>query len=221
VFSVFRFKTFLQHRELFWVFLIMTVYFIGFNAFFAHAGNYLIYTLGYDEGMAGILQGAGLGIAVLAAIPTIGLINRGKHAQLIAASVACSVAGQLVLAVCGSGVVLLIVGILLVGVGYVLVLQTTTAWAKNLYPEGSRGQFEGVRIIFFVLIPMVLGPSAANLVISNWGIPVVIDGAAGMAPSSALFYLGAAITLLTLVPTRMAALARKHREQSAAKTEKA
>ena len=69
VLSVFRFRTFLQNKELFWVFGIMSVYFIGFNAFFAHAGNYLIYTLGFDEGMAGILQGAGLGLAVLATIP--------------------------------------------------------------------------------------------------------------------------------------------------------
>ena len=216
VLSVFRFRTFLQNRELFWVFGIMSVYFIGFNAFFAHAGNYIIYTLGFDEGMAGILQGAGLGLAVLATIPTIGMINRGCHAGLIAASVAFSAAGLVLLALAGAKIPILLIGILLVGVGYVLVLQTTTAWAKNLYPENSRGQFEGVRIVFFVLIPMVLGPSAANLVISRWGVPVTIDGAAGMAPSTALFWLAAAIILLTLLPTAMAKRAKS--ESGTAKT---
>lgn len=83
-------------------------------------------------------------------------------------------------------------------------MQTTTAWVKNLYPENSRGQFEGVRIVFNVLIPMILGPGMANIVISNWGIPVVIDGSAGMAPSGALFFAAAAVMVLVLLPTYMA-----------------
>ena len=210
-FAVFNFRTLTANKELFWVFLIMTAYFTGFNAFFAHAGNYFIYTLGFDEGMAGILQGAGLGAAVLATIPTIGLINRGRHALLIAVSMAASVAGLLVLAVCGDAIVFLLAGILLVGIGYVLVMQTTTAWVKNLYPENSRGQFEGVRIVFNVLIPMVLGPGMANIVISGWGIPVVIDGASGMAPSGALFFAAAAVMILVLLPTYMAVKAKKQR----------
>ena len=209
-FAVFNFRTLKENKELFWVFLIMTAYFTGFNAFFAHAGNYFIYTLGFDEGMAGILQGAGLGVAVLATVPTIGLINRGRHALLIAVSMAASVAGLAVLAVCGNAIVPLLAGILLVGVGYVLVMQTTTAWVKNLYPEQSRGQFEGVRIVFNVLIPMVLGPGMANIVISNWGIPVVIDGVSGMAPSGALFYAAAAVMVLVLAPTWMAVKTRKN-----------
>ena len=93
--------------------------------------------------------------------------------------------------------------------GYVLILQTTTAWVKNLYPENSRGQFEGVRIVFNVLIPMVLGPGMANIVISNWGVPVVIAGVSGMAPSGALFYAAAAIMVLVLLPTYMAVKTRK------------
>ena len=203
-FSVFSFKTFTRNRELFWVFLISTVYFTAFNAFFAHAGNYFIYTLGFDEGMAGILQGAGLGVAVLAVIPTIGSINKGRFNLLIGVSTVASVLGLAVLALCGSSVPLLVVGILFVGIGYVLLNQTTTAWAKNLYPEDSRGQFEGVRIVFVVLIPMILGPTAANVAIVNWGIPVTIDGAAGMAPSGALFWLAAVIMALVLMPAAMA-----------------
>jgi len=208
-FSVFNFRTFARNKELLWVFLIMTMYFIGFNAFFAHAGNYIIYALGFDEGMAGILQGGGLGLAVLASIPAIGWINRGKHAALVFGAVASSVVGLVILTFCGSAMVPLILGILLVGVGYVLILQTTTAWAKNLYPEGSRGQYEGVRIVFFVLIPMIIGPSVASMIINRWGIPVVIDGTAGLAPSAALFPAAAVLMLLTAIPTVLAAKQQK------------
>ena len=154
--------------------------------------------------MAGVLQGAGLGVAVLAVIPTIGSINRGRHGQLIGISTAASVIGLTILALCGSSILPLVIGILFMGIGYVLLNQTTTAWAKNLYPEDSRGQFEGVRIVFVVLIPMILGPSAANIAIANWGVPVTIDGAAGLAPSSALFWLAAVIMVLVLVPAALA-----------------
>ena len=207
--SVFNFKTFMAHKELFWVFMIMTVYFICFNFYFAHIGNYFIYTLGYDEGMAGILQGVGLGLAVLSTIPAIKLINAGKHSLAILGGTVSSIIGLLIVAVGGANVVILIPGIILAGMGYVLILQTTTAWAKNLYPEDSRGQFEGVRIVFFVLIPMVVGPSIATAVINRWGIPVTIDGEAGMAPSAILFVLAAVISVLTLIPTVMAEREKK------------
>lgn len=208
-FSVFNFKTFLKNRQLFFVFFIMSVYFICFNFYFVHMGNYFIYTLGYSEGSAGIIQGVGLLLAVLATLPAARLIDRGRHASIIVASVIFTILGLLVLAVCGNTIPLIILGVILAGVGYVLVLQTTTAWAKNLYPESQRGQYEGVRIIFFVLIPMVIGPSVANLIIKRWGAPVVIDGAAGMAPSAALFYWAAALMIFTLVPTWFAAKQKK------------
>ena len=201
----------MENKELFWVFMIMTVYFICFNFYFAHIGNYFIYTLGYDEGMAGILQGVGLGLAVLATIPAIKLINNGKHALTITAGVISSIIGLLIVSVSSTNMILLIPGIILAGIGYVLILQTTTAWAKNLYPENNRGQFEGVRIVFFVLIPMVIGPSVATAVINRFGIPVVIDGEAGMAPSAILFVLAAIMSVLTLVPTWMAVKAKKSR----------
>ena len=106
------------------------------------------------------------------------------------------------------------VGIVLAGIGYVLVLQTTTAWAKNLYPEGQRGQFEGVRILFFVLIPMILGPSCASAVIRHAGVPFTNEfGIAGMAPRANLFLYGAALSLLTLVPLYFAAREQRKNRQ--------
>lgn len=208
-FSVFNFKTFVKNKELTWVFLIMTFYFICFNFYFVHVGNYFIYTLGFNEGTTGIIQGIGLGLAVLATVPAISFINRGKHAAIIAAGVFLTVAGLLVVSFCSAQIVFIGLGLMLVGAGYVLMLQTTTAWAKNLYPEDNRAQYEGVRIVFFVLIPMVVGPAIANLIIQRFGVPVVIDGNAGMAPSSTLFFAASLLTALTLFPTYMAQRCRR------------
>lgn len=217
LFSVFDFKTFRRNKELFCVFFIMSVYFICFNFYFVHIGNYFIYTLGYSEGTSGVIEGVGLLLAVLATIPAVGFINRGRHAAMIGASVAFSIAGLLVLAVSGHNIAVIEIGIVLAGIGYVLVLQTTTAWAKNLYPESSRGQFEGIRILFFVLIPMIVGPAVASVIIKRFGVPVVIDGVSGKAPSAVLFFAAACFMALTLIPTWFAA---REQKRAAAQTQK-
>lgn len=205
VFSVFNFKTVKDNKELFCVLLISSIYFICFNFYYAHIGNYFIHTLGYDEGTSGILQGVGLGLAILATIPAIKAINNGQHVKMIIASVIFSVIGLFVIGIAGRAVVLLIPGIILAGVGYVLIMQTTTAWTKNLYPEGDFGKFEGVRIIFNVMIPMVLGPSSATILIQAYGNPVEINGVPGMAPSALLFFVAGLMSVLTLIPTYFAA----------------
>jgi len=207
--SVFDFKTFVKNRELFFVFFIMSVYFACFNFYFSHVGNYFIYTLGYSEGTAGVIQGVGLLLAVLTAFPAARAIDRGHHGRMILLSVAATAIGLTVLGFAGANLVPILVGIIIAGIGYVLVMQTTTAWTKNLYPEGQRGQFEGVRIVFYVLIPMVLGPSSASVVIEKFGLPVVINGTAGMAPTNVLFFTAAALSLLTLIPLHFAVQEQK------------
>lgn len=204
-FSVFNFKNVREHKELFCVFFISCVYFICFNFYYAHIGNYFIYTLGFDEGMAGIIQGIGLGLAILATIPAIRLINKGMHVKMIGASIGFTVAGLVVVGMAGSQIPVLLVGIILAGIGYVLVVQTTTAWSKNLYPSGNYGQYEGVRIVFNVMIPMVLGPSSANIIIQRFGVLVDINGKVGKSPSDALFFVAAIISVFTLIPMYLAA----------------
>ena len=205
VFSVFNFKTVKANKELFCVFLISCVYFICFNFYYAHIGNYFIYVLGYDERMSGILQGAGLGLAILATIPATKAINNGKHIKMICTSIVLSVIGLFVIGFAGKSIPLLLPGIILAGIGYVLIMQTTTAWIKNLYPEGNFGQFEGVRIIFNVMIPMVLGPSTASIIIKYFGTEIKIGEEVGMAPSAVLFFAAGVMSVLTLIPTYFAA----------------
>jgi MFS family permease len=84
--------------------------------------------------------------------------------------------------------------------GYVLTFQTLIAWIKNLYPEEQRGQFEGIKQMFFVCLPMIIGPSIATVIINKFGVQGVIDGTAGMIPTQSLFIFSAVLTSLTVLP---------------------
>ena len=103
-----------------------------------------------------------------------------------------------------------------------------TVWMKRLYPEEHRGQFEGIRIMFFVFFPMCAGPLLADPICRAFGEKVyqVVDGgnlifvtadraaamgyditkiAEGYLPVNELFLAAAAVTLLSLIPMSIAA----------------
>jgi MFS family permease len=198
-FSVFNFRTVSENKELFWVFVIMMVYFIGFNVYFPYVTIYFVNYLGMDYTLTGMVQGLSLLVAVLLTIPAARFIDRGKNTRVIAAALLVNVIGLVIVSL-SSQLISLAFGMLLTGAGYVIILQTLTAWFKNLYPEEQRGQFEGIKQLFFVCIPMIIGPLISNYIITYYGTPAVVDGKEGMIPNEILFAVSAALTLVTFFP---------------------
>jgi MFS family permease len=198
-FSVFNYRTVRENKELFWVFVIMMVYFIGFNVYFPYITIYFINYLGMDIGLTGIVQGVSLLAAVLFTIPAAKYIDTGKNTFVIRVALIFNIAG-LVTVSFSHVIITLGLGMLLTAIGYVIILQTLTAWFKNLYPVDQRGQFEGIKQLFFVCIPMIIGPTISNIVISNFGVEGVVNGKEGMIPNEVLFAVSAGLTLLTFLP---------------------
>ena len=208
-FSIFKFGDYLKNKELAWVNLTLAVYFIAFNMYFTHIGNYMIYYLGFTADMMGYIEGIALVLAMLVTIPCTKLLNNGKEPQTAAAAIIVNSIGVGIL-----GLFIrpdnintesifnpvLFIGIFLLGTGYVLFLQTVTAWSKPLYPVDARGQFEGIRILFFVLIPMVVAPLIANPIIKRSGEFVNENGLTEYLPTNTLLLTGAVLVLLTFIP---------------------
>ena len=208
-FSIFNFKNYVKNRELAWINLALAVYFIAFNMYFTHIGNYMIYYLGFTADMMGYIEGIALVLAMLFTIPCTKLLNNNKAPQLCVASTLLNSIGVGLLGVfvrpenVNTGSIwnpVLLFGVLLLGMGYVLFLQSVTVWGKQLYPEDARGQFEGIRMLFFVLIPMVVAPLIANPIIKNSGEFVDENGLTAYLPTHTLLLVGAVLVLLTLLP---------------------
>ena len=208
--SVFNFREFFKLKELLFVNLGLAVFFSGFNIFFAYLGNYIIYYLGFTADQMGIIEAVPLVLAMLSAIPISKLINRNKHPYLAMFAVAVSVAGLLILwplkkeSVDPSSLfnLRLWLGVFVVGVGYIAILQTTKVWTKQLYPPDHRGQFEGIWILFFVLIPMVVGSILGGAVIKSSGEQFVntVSGQMEYIPNGTVFLAGAALIALSAIP---------------------
>lgn len=210
--SVFNWKTVQENKELFWVFLVLTVYFSAFNVYFPYITIYFVNYLGYDYGMTGLIQGLGLLAASLLTIPAAILIDKGRMVLVVFGALFCNVLGLAAVSVSQAFPVLLL-GVFGTGIGYILIVQTLTAWMKNLFPEEQRGQFDGIRHILSVCIPMIIGPAIATQIISRLGAEREINGIIGMVPAPNLFLISAGLTCFTLLPLTAAMRLHKKRTQ--------
>ena len=229
--SVFNFKRFFALKELVIVNIAVAIAFIGFNTCFAYIGNYLIYYLGYTADMMGIIEAVPLVTAMLSAIPIGMLINRNKHPYLCIVSVIIDAVGLAMVYPIKPGDVdptkifdlKIWLGIFIVGIGYVGLMQTTKVWAKQLYPKDAKGQFEGIWILFFVLLPMIGGSLIGQAVVQTSGETFIdeVSGQTQYIPNGNVFLVGAIVILLSLIPFIMSIKYHKKRvaEESAQSAE--
>jgi MFS family permease len=134
-----------------------------------------------------------------------------RFIEILFIAVAANALGLLILFIGGlSGVqylplvFIIIVGIFLVGVGYMCLYQCLMVWIKNLYPSNMRSQFEGIRMIFYVCIPMFLGTFVGNIIVTYLGIPITLEyvqgPVSGFAPNHWIFLIAIVLALLTYIP---------------------
>jgi MFS family permease len=210
---VFNFKSFFSQRELVLVCVSTTLFFVAFNVYFVQMGNWMIYYLGFSADTMGLIQGIGLIVAMVLAVPAARFINRNKTPHVAAAAIVINMIGLWALylfvkpGTVDTGSIFspvnlpLFLAIFMAGAGYILIMQSMTMWVKQLYPAESRGQFEGIRVMFFTLIPMIIGTIIGNAVIKNGAGTIVNQyGITENIPTESMYLWAALLVLLAFVP---------------------
>ena len=208
--DIFNFKQFSASRELLLIYIATTIYFAGFDSYFMYLGNYLIHYLEYSANMIGIIEAIPLILSMLIAVPIANLINKKLHFLVTVIAILSAICGMFFMAAIQPDEInpenlidiRVFMGILLLGVGYVVMLQAMKAWTKELYPENSKGQFEGMWIVFFSLFPMLLGSLISQLTIKKIGYVVVkyFFGPTEYIPNENLFIVGVLVSCLSIIP---------------------
>ncbi|MBQ1306984.1 MAG: MFS transporter [Erysipelotrichaceae bacterium] len=220
LFSAFDFNELFKRKQLVWVFITLTVYFVAFNVYYPHVGNYMIYYLGFKADDIGIIQGIALILGMLSVIPASRLLNKNRYVLAASISIILSMIGVGILGIFGKPEFIdpttilnipLLVGLFFFGCGYIMFMQVTSVWMKQLFPEEAKGQFEGFRIVFFVLIPWIVSPFIANPIIKNNGEILDSNGLTAYLPTNVLFLVSTLLILVTFVPLVFAARERKNR----------
>lgn len=195
----FRLDTFRENRTLFILLLNIMITSIGSQVALPYLIIYLENFIGISKTQFGIIGGAVLLGSALFAIPFGILADRWDRRRMIALATVLSSAGAFLLSLVRTIPLLALTGFLWqasgTGVGIAAV-----AWLKDLLPEEKRGKFLGVRMIFWIAIPMLVGPWIGSTLIRTFGIPTTLNGVPGFIPVPIIFQVCAAITLLALIP---------------------
>ena len=87
--------------------------------------------------------------------------------------------------------------------GYMLVTAILSGVIRDHTPAGKAGHFQGIRMIFGVLLPMILGPAIGAAVIRGSDSTYVDLGVVKTVPTPSIF-LAAAVVLLLILPPVLA-----------------
>jgi MFS family permease len=197
--ELFNLDTLRQNRQLFILLLFIMVSSIGMEVSFPYLIVYLNNFVGVTKSEFSIIGGAVMVGSAALAIPFGILADKWNKRNMIAVAIVASSLGGILLSLVRSLPLLALTGLLWQAFS-VAASIASVAWLKDLLPEQSRGKFLGIRMIFWIAIPMVIGPWIGSTLIQNFGIPTTLNGQAGFVPVPIIFQVGSVIALLSLIP---------------------
>ncbi len=106
----------------------------------------------------------------------------------------------------------MIIGVALVLIGYIVIMIQFAATVRDNIPQDKVGLFQGVRMIFLVMIPMIVGPTLGNIATKNSNVTYIENGAEKILPTEAMFLYAAIVAILIFIP--MLAFLKKDKERA-------
>ncbi len=94
----------------------------------------------------------------------------------------------------------IIIGVTPVLIGYVVIMIQFGATVRDNIPQDKVGLFQGIRMIFLVLIPMVVGPTLGNIAAKNSDVTYIDNGIEKILPTEDMFLYAGIVAVLIFVP---------------------
>ena len=126
-------------------------------------------------------------------IDRVGKLNFAVPASLV------MLAGLIGMFFVRSSVAVMVAGTVMVS-GHMMLSSALSANIRDWTPQGKVGHFQGIRMIFAVLLPMVIGPNIGAAVIRGSDSTYVELGQVKSVPTPGIYLAAAVILLLCLVP---------------------
>ena len=197
--ELFDINTLKENRELFIILIFIMLSSIGMQVSLPYLIIYLENYIGVTKTEFSIIGGAVMLGSAVFAIPFGLLADKWNKRNMIFFATIVSSLGGILLSLVKSLPMLSLTGLLWQAFSVAMGIASV-AWLKDLLPEQNRGKFLGIRMIFWIAIPMVVGPWIGSSLIQNFGIPTTSNGQAGFVPPPIIFQVGSVISLLALIP---------------------
>lgn len=198
-------------------------YSIAVQCFFPYIFIYLQHYLNFDfNTVFASITPAIIAVAVVAVLAlVVGLIFIGKlidrfgKSMFVFPTIICFVLG-LSCAFFAKKLSIFALAAIPVLVGYGLLMIILNAAVRDFTPEDKVGQFQGIRMIFQVLLPMVIGPAIGNAVTEKFAAGTYLNDYGEMVnvPVPAIFLASAVVSLFILIPVIALRKTWKEREKA-------
>jgi len=213
--ETFQWKNLIAQRDLFLLFIALTLFMMGINTFFPYLMIFLQNNVQLSLIQSSILVGVAIIIGGVGFAVPIGILaDKWGRWPVSVLSVVLESIGLICFSISKSLPALIISGIVWLG-AYTGWAVATGAWTKDLYPEEKRGQFAGLYILFNVALTMIPGSLLGGWLSNKYGQSIVIDGKAGTIPPALIFQVAAGLVLLALIPIMIIRRRAKNGESAA------
>ena len=197
---------------------------IAFQVFYPYLLTYVQYVVIPDNGgVQNILKPSVIIVAVivaiilLACIVTLLKLATEKKGFCLVTGVIVLTVGFFLLST-STSIYVILISILPVVLGNALVNILFGATVKDFIPEGKAGLFQGVRMIFAVLLPMVIGPVIGDMACQHAAQTIINEvGAEIIVPAKNMFLWAGVVCMFALIPLYF--LIKKGLETKESKTE--
>lgn len=188
-----------ENRTLFIILLFIMVSSIGMQVSLPYLIIYLENYIGVTKSEFSIIGGAVMVGSAVFAVPFGILADKWNKRNMLFFATIVSSLGGILLSLVNTLPLLALTGLFWQAFSVAMSIASV-AWLKDLLPEQSRGKFLGIRMIFWIAIPMVVGPWIGSTLIQNFGAPTTLNGQAGFVPAPIIFQVGSVISLFALIP---------------------
>ena len=200
-----------ENSGLYLVLSALCIFNIAFQVFFPYLFVYLgdvVLPANADVNFlsAGIIIPAVIAVASIVAgiVLLMKAAEKSKPVAFLTSS-ALLVVGLFILST-STNILTIIIGIAPVLIGYLVLTIQLGASTRDYTPQDNVGLFQGIRMVFSVLIPMVVGPTLGNIATKN------TTGADDVLPTKAIFLYAGVVALFVFIP--MIALLKKEKKNA-------
>lgn len=203
----FKPSTIKDNKMLYIVFLSVCLLGIAQQVFIPYFIIYFEFYIGMTD--YALLLGLVLTLASVASIIFGRLVDKHGKLKFLLGSVILYIIGMFLMYLLGitltddmnrTFIFTLIAGVIMMG-SYLVSMVVLNAMGRDLIPKTHIGVFSGIRMIFFIMIPMVIGPFIGSAVISNSALTYLDEfGVIQSTPSPLIYLAGSIVALFAFVP---------------------
>lgn len=194
-----------SHKSLYLALACMGVYSVSSQVFFPYIFIYIEHQVNFDTKLSVpsiIIGGLLIAVILAAVLASIFMMDKIGKSKFAVPSVILFIVGLSAVHFAGNNLIVFAVCAMMALGGYGLLMILLNAAIRDFTPEDKVGQFQGVRMIFAVMLPMIIGPKIGSIVTNRFSDTYYTDAYGGqvLVPPSHIFLAAAIVAVLIFVP---------------------